>query len=185
MKIYEYNYKNNNLPAKLKTINANYDHGSSDNLPIQKFLYNNILDFDKTLIYTLNNGEGNIVSHAYLFRVLLDKARQLGLPDKTYIIREVETLPAFRRKGYCKKLMNWIYNKHKNKFIYLEVNKTNIYALKCYSFLKKYNNSLLENYYKKYYEETNNYYNKLDILTKNYMIKNNPHMLSELILYGN
>ena len=36
-----------------------------------------------------------------------------------------------------------------------------------------------------YYEETNNYYNKLDILTKNYMIKNNPHMLSELILYGN
>ena len=49
MKIYEYNYKNNNLPAKLKTINANYDHGSSDNLPIQKFLYNNILDFQETL----------------------------------------------------------------------------------------------------------------------------------------
>ena len=92
---------------------------------MQKYLYHTILDFDRTLIYTLNNNEGNIVSYAYLFRILSDKVNELGLPGKTYIIREVETLPDYRRKGYCKKLMNWIYKKHNNKFVYLEVNKTN------------------------------------------------------------
>ena len=185
MKIYEYSFNNSSLPSSLHEINKNYSSILYDTKPSYKFLYHTILDFKKSLIYTLNNKEGDIVSYAYLFRVLEDKTKEFDLPSKTYIIREVETIKQYRRRGYCKKLMNWIYNNHKNKFIFLEVNESNIYALKFFSFLKPYKNNLLDKYYFDYHNENKNWFNTLSSFIQKQMLNNYPHVLSKLLLYSN
>lgn len=185
MKIYEYMFNNNNLPSKFNAINSNYLSTYDISTPIRNYLYNEMLDFNKTLIYSLHNNEGDLVSYAYLFKVLEDKSRDVELPSQSYIIREVETLEKYRRKGYCKKLMNWVYNRHKDKFIFLEVNKTNIYALKCYSFLKPYTNNKLEYYYNKYLNEIDKWFHLLPNISQKQILNSNPHLLSKLVLYSN
>ena len=110
MKIYEYNFNNTNLPLKLKSIVNNYKRLYSSNRIYNKFLYSDLLNLKKTKIFTLMNKSNNMVSYTFLFKVKKEYEKTLNLPNQTYIIREVETLPQFRRKGYCKKLMNWIPN---------------------------------------------------------------------------
>ena len=106
MKIYEYMFNNNNLPSKFNAINSNYLSTYDISTPIRNYLYNEMLDFNKTLIYSLHNNEGDLVSYAYLFKVLEDKSRDVELPSQSYIIREVETLDKEFR-GRCV-VASWI-----------------------------------------------------------------------------
>jgi hypothetical protein len=185
MKIYEYNFNNTNLPLKLKSIVNNYKRLYSSNRIYNKFLYSDLLNLKKTKIFTLMNKSNNMVSYTFLFKVKKEYEKTLNLPNQTYIIREVETLPQFRRKGYCKKLMNWINNYYKDKFIYLEVNGTNTAALKCYSFLKSYTNNNLQVYYDKFHLETMKWINSMDSTNKQYMLTEMPHIISKFILFSN
>ena len=89
MKIYEYKYRNSKLPDILKKINNNYDTISKANRTYNKFFYFDIVDFDNSLVYTLNNNQDAIVSHMHLFKVKPDldltifTALQFPFPDIT------------------------------------------------------------------------------------------------------
>lgn len=185
MKIYEYKYRNSKLPDILKKINNNYDTISKANRTYNKFFYFDIVDFDNSLVYTLNNNQDAIVSHMHLFKVKPEYENMLDLPKNTYIIREVETLSEFRRKGYCKRLMNWINEKHSNNFLYLEVNGTNTAALKCYSFLKEYTNNKLQVYYDKFHLETLEWINSMSDFERISILKQVPFVMSKFILFSN
>ena len=185
MKIYEYNFNNTNLPLELKqTVNI-YKTTHLENRTYNKFLYNTILNFEKTKIFALINKSNIMVSYAFLFKVKKEYEKTFNLPNQTYIIREVTTLPQFRRKGYCKKLMNWINNYYKDKFIFLEVNGTNTKALKCYSFLKSYTNNNLQVYYDKFHLETIKWINSMDSNSKQIMLNEMPHIISKFLLFSN
>jgi len=183
MKIKEYSFKNTELPQIFYKIKMSYIY-TFHMKKYQKFIYNEILDLNNSYIYSLTKND-EIVSYLFLFKVKNKFTLEFELPEYSYIIREVNTVNKFRKQGYCKKLMKWIYEHYKNKFIFLEVNETNIPALKCYSNLKLYTNSKLEFYYDKFHKENVNYINSLDETTRNHILKKYPHTLAKFILYSN
>ena len=69
--------------------------------------------------------------------------------------------------------------------MFLEVNETNENAIKCYSFLKPYNNSKLESIYEKYLNELTIKFNNFTKFKQNIYLKNYPHMLSKFKLFSN
>lgn len=184
MQIYEYNYYNTNLPEKLKQIVNNYKYNQSDR-KYNFFIYNELINFDKSKIFALIDKNNNMVSYSFLFKVKKNYEIKFNLPENTFIIREVETFPEYRRKGYCKKLMNWINNYYSKSFLFLEVNGTNTAALKCYSFLKNYTNNKLQYFYDKFHIETLQWINNMDHSSKQTILKQMPHILSKFILFSN
>ena len=74
-------------------------------------------------------------------------------PSENRVSKAPKRIKILNLFSHCKKLMNWINKKYQDKFIFLEVNETNENALRCYSFLKPYNNSKLESIYDKYHSE--------------------------------
>jgi hypothetical protein len=182
MKIYEYNFNSTKIPSILIKIKNNYTH-ISNNI-YHNFIYNNIIDFTKSKIFILNKNNENL-SYAFIFKVKNTMVKKLNLPNESFIIRDVFTFKNHRRKGYCKKLMDWIYNKYMEDFIFLEVNASNINALKCYSFLKPYFNDKLKFYYDKYFIVLNNNFDNYSSLTQTTLLDKYPHMLSSFLLFSN
>ena len=181
MKIYEYNFFSQNIPSSLEEIRKNYNNKGTN---YHKYIYYDIIDYNESKIYVLNKNNEN-VAYTFMFRIKDSMLQFLNFTKEAYVIRDLFVFPDHRRKGYCKKLMNWINKKYSSKFMFLEVNDTNENAIKCYSFLKPYNNSKLESIYELYNNEVTTKFNNYTKYQQNWYLTNYPHMLSKFKLFSN
>lgn len=181
MNIYEYNFYSKKIPSQLQNIRSNYNSLGTN---YHKYIYYDIIDLNNSKIYVLKNNNEN-VAYTFMFKIKDTMLQFLNFSKEAYVIRDLFVFPNHRRKGYCKKLMNWINKKYSDKFMFLEVNETNENAIKCYSFLKPYNNSKLESIYEKYLNELTIKFNNFTKFKQNIYLKNYPHMLSKFKLFSN
>ena len=181
MNIYEYHFYSKKIPNQLQSIRSNYNSIGTN---YHKYIYYDIIDLNESKIYVLKNNNEN-VAYAFMFKIKDKMMQFFNFKKTTYVIRDVFVFPEHRRKGYCKKLMNWINKKYQDKFMFLEVNETNENALRCYSFLKPYNNQKLESIYDKYHYELKSKFYNYTQYQKNWYLKNYPHMLSKYKLFSN